>query len=255
MSFTPTLYFMAERLINRDKSVIVAADVEGNQLSPLVEATHNIEGIGGYKVGLVLGLDLSLRETMRRVQTVRDFTGLPVIYDHQKAGNDIPEMGPDFAKVCKKSGVDAIILFPFSSPVTEINWIKSAQDAGLSVLVEGHMTVPKFLESEGGFIADSAPDRIYQIAAENGVRDFVVPGNKVPFVEHYRGLLDNLLGPDNFILYAPGFIAQGGIISEAGKAAGNKFHAIVGSAIYGKNEIRTIEQMRKAAEEVTTQIR
>lgn len=243
---------MAERLISRNKSVIVAADVKAEQLSSLVEATYPVMGIGGYKVGLSLGLGIGLSETVNKV---REFTKLPIIYDHQKAGNDIPEMDKEFADVCRKSGVDAVILFPFSSPVTEERWIKAAQDSGLTVLVGGHMTVPKFLESEGGFIANSAPERIYTIAAENGVRDFVVPGNKVNFVEKYYQVLKDILGPDNFTLYAPGFIAQGGIISETGKAAGNKFHAIVGSAIYGKNEVRTVEQMHQAAEEVTAQIR
>lgn len=242
---------MNEGLINRDRSVIVAADVKAEQLSSLVQATHEVEGIGGYKVGITLGLGLGLPETVKRV---REFTDLPIIYDHQKAGNDIPEMGQEFADVCKKSGVDAVILFPFSSPVTEERWIKAAQDSGLTVLVGGHMTVPKFLESEGGFIADSAPERIYTIAAENGVKDFVVPGNKVNFVERYRKVLESILGSNNFTLYAPGFIAQGGVISEAGKAAGNRFHAIVGSAIYGKNETRSIEQMYHAAKEVTAQI-
>lgn len=243
---------MAERLIDRDRSVIVAADVKAEQLSPLVQATYQVEGIGGYKVGLSLGLGMGLRETVNRIGA---YTDLPIIYDHQKAGNDIPEMDKEYADVCRRAGVNAVILFPFSSPVTEERWIKAAQDSGLAVLVGGHMTVPKFLESEGGFIADSAPERIYTIAAENGVRDFVVPGNKVNFVERYRKVLENILGPDNFTLYAPGFIAQEGVISETGKVAGNKFHAIVGSAIYGKNEVRTIEQMHQAAEVVTAQIR
>lgn len=243
---------MAEKLINRDKSVIVAADVKAEQLSPLVQATYGVEGINGYKVGLALGLGMGLPQTVHRI---REYTNLPIIYDHQKAGNDIPDMDKEFADVCQKAGVNAIILFPFSSPVTEERWIKASQDSGLTVLVGGHMTVPKFLEREGGFIADSAPEHIYTIAAENGVRDFVVPGNKVEYVAKYRKLLEDILGPDNFTLYAPGFIAQGGNISEAGQAAGNKFHAIVGSAIYGKNESRTVDQMRIAAEEVTAQIR
>lgn len=244
---------MLESFILRDRSVVVAADVDSSRLIDLVEATDDIEGISGYKVGLALGLELSLPETVRRIKFL---SNLPVIYDHQKAGNDIPEMDENFARVCAQSGVDAVILFPFSSPVTEERWIKSSQDKGLRVLVGGHMTVPKFLVSEGGFIADSAPPKIYTIAAENGVRDFIVPGNKVGYVQYYRTLLEDILGEGNFDLHAPGFITQGGQLSEMALVAGKRWHAIVGSGIYGaKNEVRNIDQMRAAAELITAQIR
>lgn len=235
-----------ELLIPRQKSVIVAADVEAKKFPELVKGTCLVQGIGGYKVGFELGLEKGLPWV---VGTVREQTGLPVIYDHQKAGNDIPETGSNFARVCKKSGVDAIILFPFTSPTTELRWIKESQNAGLTVLVGGHMTHEKFLRSEGGFIADEAPERIYSLAAENGVRNFVVPGNKVEYVEKYRSLLENMLGPDNFALYAPGFITQKGEISEFAKIAGNRWHAIVGSAIY------KAENITDAAEQITGQIK
>lgn len=236
----------SEFLIPRDKSVVVAADIEPGRLSELVKATCLVEGIGGYKVGLRLALGEGLS---RIVGTVREHTHLPIIYDHQKAGNDIPAMGTEFAEVCRKAGVDAVIMFPFSSPVTEERWIKAAQDAGLTVLIGGHMTHEQFLESEGGFIAGSAPDRIYTIAAQNRVRDFVVPGNKVEFVEHYRDLLEGILGPGNFTLYAPGFITQKGEISDFAKVAGRRWHAIVGSAIY-----KAVDP-EAAAEQMTQQIR
>ena len=111
------------------------------------------------------------------------------------------------------------------------------------------MTQKEFLESEGGFIAN--PEKIYEIAVECGVSNFVVPGNKVEFVLKYRQLLERLLGQGNFTLYAPGFIAQGGNISETGKVAGENWHAIVGSAIY---KAEGVENMRQAAIEITSQI-
>lgn len=235
-----------EFLIPRDRSVVVAADIEPRKLSELVKATCLVEGIGGYKVGLRLALGEGLS---RIVGTVREHTPLPIIYDHQKAGNDIPAMGTEFAEACRRAGVDAVIMFPFSSPVTEEKWIKAAQDAGLTVLVGGHMTHEQFLDSEGGFIAATAPDRIYTIAAQNSVRDFVVPGNKVEYVERYRRLLEEVLGEGNFTLYAPGFITQRGEISEFAAVAGKRWHAIVGSAIYKALDLRV------AAEQMTRQIR
>mgnify|MGYP001566302538 FL=1 len=113
------------------------------------------------------------------------------------------------------------------------------------------MTQQGFLESDGGFIADSAPERIYRIAIACGVTDFVVPGNKPESVLKYRNLFESELGAGNFTLYAPGFISQGGNISETGKVAGDSWHAIVGSALYNQ---KGRENIRKVATELTSQI-
>lgn len=227
-----------KRLIELPKSVIPACDVSDIEtFQKLVKETSGVPGIGAYKVGLELSIPYGLTEIVKRA---REHTQLPIIYDHQKAGNDIPELGPKFGQAVKKSGADAVILFPFSSPETEIEWIKMCRGEGLAVLVGGHMTHKKFLESEGGFITDSAPARIYQIAAENGVRDFVVPGNKVEYVSIYRKLLEQILGEGNFTLYAPGFIGQGGDLTETGQVAGEKWHAIIGSALYRAQDMKAM---------------
>ena len=237
-----------EKLISEQKSIIPACDVATSaKLRNIIVATASVYGIGAYKVGLRLGL----RGLKRAVEIIRDYTPVPIIYDHQKGGTDIPDLGTDFAQDLKSFGVDAAILFPFGGAATERKWIKSCQDVGLIVLVGGHMTQPEFLESEGGFIADSAPERIYTIAVENGVTNFVVPGNKVEFVVKYRQLLEKLLGKGNFTLYAPGFIKQGGNISETGEAAGENWHAIVGGALYNQKGVINI---RNAAMELTSQI-
>lgn len=237
---------MSERIIQRDKSLVVAADVEASKLSGLVQKTCLVEGIGGYKVGLALALEEGLP---RIVGQIKDKTELPVIYDHQKAGNDIPAMGVEFAKVCRKAGVDAVILFPFGGAKTERDWIHAAYDQGLGVLVGAHMTQPEFLQSEGGYVANDAPEKIFRIAAHEGVKDFVVPGNKLEYVQKYADLFATMLGPGNFTLYSPGFLTQGGEISEFAKAAGDRWHAIVGRAIYEAVNIHD------AAERLTKQIR
>jgi orotidine-5'-phosphate decarboxylase len=234
-------------LIERDKSIIVAADVETlKALNDLVRETCLVEGVGGYKVGISLTLPYGLPQV---VSTIREITtNLPIIYDHQKGATDIPEMGRKFAAACRQAGVEAVILFPFGGAKTEVEWIKACQEQELTVLVGAHMTQPEFLASEGGFVADNAPERIFEIAAANEVRDFVVPGNKPEYVKKYRELLEKLLGKGNFTLYAPGFVTQGGEISETGKEAGEKWHAIVGSAIYNA------QYPNEAARKMTAQI-
>lgn len=220
------------KIILLNRSVIPACDVVGlENLEKLVSATCGVRGIGGYKVGLGLVIYFGLQEV---VDTIRKFTELPIIYDHQKGGTDIPDLGVKFASVCKDVGVNAVIIFPLAGSVTEEAWIKACQDKDLGVIVGGEMTHPKYLYSEGGYIADSAPETIYLNALKLGVSDFVVPGNKPEKIKYYREILES-----DSVFYSPGLIAQGGEITEAAKAAGDQWHAIIGRGLYMADDIQS----------------
>ncbi len=222
------------KLIRYNQSIIPACDVEQiSDLERLIEQTCDVEGIGGYKTGSILTIRYGLPTL---VEAVRKFTDLPVIYDHQKAMTDIPDLGKDFATAVKESGADALIGFPQSGPATQEAWIKACKDVGLEVLIGGEMTHPKYKRSEGGRIADETLDEIYLSGARLGVNNFVVPGNKPERVAHYRSILQPIVG-GSISLYAPGFVAQGGVITDVAKAAGDSWHAIVGRAIYGAKDI------------------
>jgi orotidine-5'-phosphate decarboxylase len=239
-----------ERIVQGKRSIIVAADVPNiESLVSLAEAMVGVPGISSFKIGLSLGMkNLKTAVTMVKLKMGFNF---PIIYDHQKGGNDIPPMGKQFAEVLEDSGVNAAILFPFAGPATQKAWTKACFDSGLRVLTGGIMTHSQFLVSEGGYIADEAVERIFRLACELGVKDFVVPGNKIEWVKLIRSWLIEELGDHNFVLYAPGFITQTGDISECGLVAGDEWHAIVGSAIY---ERPTKEDQRQAAITVTRQI-
>jgi orotidine-5'-phosphate decarboxylase len=220
-------------IIDRERSIVPACDVHLPQFEKLLRETHNIPEIGAYKIGAVLGLTEGLRTV---AELARKFTDKPLIYDHQKAGTDIPDTGKSFASALKKCGIDALILFPFSGPETQRSWIRAAQDVGLSVIVGAQMTHSHFLASEGGYIDDDAIRAILLNAAQEHVRDYVVPGNKPEVIHRIRTIL--LEAGVDPVFYAPGFIAQGGTISAAGEAAGPSWHAIVGRAIYDASNIR-----------------
>jgi len=233
------------KIIKYDKSVIVACDVNNiEDFERLIENTYDVDGIGGYKIGAILTIRYGLPKL---VEVVRKLTDLPVIYDHQKAMTDIPDLGKDFAKVVKDAGANAMIGFPQSGPATQEAWIKACKDVGLEVIVGGEMTHPKYKRSEGGYIADEALDKIYLLAAKLRVNNFVVPGNRVERVKHYKELLRPIVG-NSLTFYAPGFIIQGGMITEVAKAAGDSWHAIVGREIYGAKDIRA------SAKEITSQL-
>ena len=224
---------MASRIIGVDRSIIAACDFEKDKFEEVVRETCDIPEIGGYKIGATLGLSVGLPSIVR---IARDYTSKPLIYDHQKAGTDIPDTGKAFMTMLKECGIDAVILFPLSGPATQTAWIKSAQEVRLPVIVGGHMTHERFTVSEGGYVADEAVEKMYSNAASHGVTDYVVPGNRPDVIRRVRELLSaNKIDP---VFYAPGFISQGGSISEAAHAAGPRWHAIVGRAIYEAADIR-----------------
>lgn len=229
--------------IKLKRSIIPACDVSSLKLlDKLVKETCKVKGIGAYKIGLELVIPFGIKEV---IKAIRKRTSLPIIYDHQKAATDIPEMGEKFMKAVK--GVDAVILFPMAGPLTEEKWIKAAFKEKLHVIVGGEMTHKAYMERAGGFILNMAPKQIFKIAANLGVIDFVVPGNRPFIIQEYKRFLESFgIKP---IFYSPGLIAQGGSLTEGAKVAGENWHAIVGRALYqAKNIKKAAEQMVKALE-------
>lgn len=232
---------LEQKIIEQDNSIIIACDVGTlSRFEELVKQTSEVAGIGGYKIGFELGLGYGLPAV---VAAARKHTPKPLIYDHQKAGTDIPDTGKNFARVCKKAGIDTVILFPQAGPETERAWIYHALDQGLKVIVGGKMTHPAYTVSEGGFITDEGALEIYKIAGRAGVSHFVVPGNKPEVIKTVRETIEaEGIIP---VFYAPGFVAQGGKIADF---AVERWHAIIGRGIY------QAEDMRKAAIEFTNSL-
>ncbi len=230
-------------IIKLKRSIIPSCDVSDfGKLKNLIKETCSVEGIGAYKIGFEICMPYGMPAV---VDAIRKFTNLPVIYDHQKAATDIPELGEKFAKAVK--GADAVILFPFAGPETEKEWIKACRKEKLGIIVGGEMTHKGFLESEGGFISEKEALKIYAIAAEEKINDYVVPGNKPDKIRLYRAFLEARgIKP---VFYSPGLISQGGNITESAKAAGDNWHAIVGRALYNAKDVN------KAAKEMVKSLR
>ena len=228
------------QIIKLKKSIIPSCDVSDlTKLKNLVKETCSVEGIGAYKIGLELCIPYGICQV---VDTIEKYTNLPIIYDHQKAATDIPELGEKFAKAVK--GVDAVILFPLTGPETEKAWIKACKKAKLGVIVGGEMTHKGFTESQGGFISGKESLKIYETAAQLGINDYVVPGNKPEKIKLYKAFLEARGIKPTF--YSPGLIAQGGNITQSAKAAGKRWHAIIGRALYNAKDVnKTAKELVK----------
>ena len=185
--------------------VIPALDVTDMEaLHRVVKAVADHPLIYGFKLGFSLGLAFGLPQVS---ETIRKYSAKPLIYDHQKAATDIPDTGKLFARVMSNAGMDEVILFPQAGPATEKAWIGAIQEAGMKVIVGGIMTHPEYRESEGGYLKDEAVIRMYRLAYEAGVRDFVVPLTKPQAtLEIYKQIgMD-----DRCRFYSPGYGKQGG---------------------------------------------
>jgi orotidine-5'-phosphate decarboxylase len=217
-----------------ERSIIPSVDLNDiSKIREMVRQTHDVEGIGGYKLNAASAV---LHGLPKLAEIVREFTNKPIIYDHQKWMTDVPHTGIDMINAVKDAGAQAIIGFPLSGPETQETYIKEAQKNRLAIIVGGEMTHPQYKTSEGGYISDEMLDKMYLTSARLGVSEFVVPGNKPERVKHYLDLLRPEVRTE-ISLWAPGFVAQGGEISEAGRAAGRSFHAIVGRGIYTANDM------------------
>ena len=219
-------------MFEKNHGIIVACDVDLDLLDELLEKTYGIEGIVGYKIGANLAIEYGLEKIVSKIKKY----GLPLIYDHQKAGTDIPRMAEPFAKACKNSGIDGVIIFPQAGPKSEIAFIDAIKKYGMIPMVGGEMTHPAYLAEDGGFIRDGAPAAMYELAARNGVQHFIVPGNKEESIKKYHLLLTNLINEPIYLM--PGIGRQGGSIEKTFSILrGYNAYAIVGSAIYGSNDI------------------
>jgi len=210
------------------RGVVCACDVDDlDAVSRLVERIDGVEGLVGYKLGSLLTLRQGLAGV---VGAFRKVTRKPLLYDHQKAGLDIPSMGREFVTVCREAGVDALILFPLGGPSTVDAFVRETMQAGLRPIVGGALPLSDFLIRGGGYVSPSALARITDRAYALGARDFIVPATDVPTIQRQARFLTVRGGGR---LFLPGIGPLGGEITQAFAATrGIASYAIVGRAIY-----------------------
>ena len=167
---------MAKKL-KGDMGIVPALDIDSHEhLERVVRETSKREGVAGYKLGLTSVLHFGLRESVRRL---RDLTDLPIIYDHQKAGPDMPDMAKKYTALCKEADVDGLILFPVAGPTAVDSFVGEAIRADLTPFVGGEIPVPDYGVSGGGYMLDDALDRILVRAVQNKSDHFVLPAHDV----------------------------------------------------------------------------
>jgi orotidine-5'-phosphate decarboxylase len=210
--------------------VVPALDLESlDDVKRVVEQTTRIAGVVAYKLGLTVTLRLGLQKAIAELRRVTD---LPLFYDHQKAGPDVPDMAAKFASTCAEAGADGLILFPLAGPTAVDEFVGNTLKYGMLPIVGGDLPLPSYNASGGGYVVDDALDKIFRRAASTGARHFIIPGNTSAKVWHHASWLPSVAPEPH--LFIPGIGALGGSIRDTFAAAPNcRVYAIVGRAIYG----------------------
>jgi orotidine-5'-phosphate decarboxylase len=209
--------------------VVPALDIDSHeQFELVVKSTTKVDGVVGYKLGLTTVLRFGLDESVRRL---RDLTDLPILYDHQKAGPDMPDMAKKFTAMCAQAGVDGLILFPVAGPTAVDGFVGEAVKAGIAPVVGGEIPVPDYCASGGGYMLDDALDRILQRSTAAKADHFVLPAHDMAKVKRWS----NWIGANvvNATVFLTGFGSLGGTIEGAFAAASKckRRYAIVGRLI------------------------
>lgn len=226
---------MAEQMHNvrlrATHGIMPALDAESmDAIKRVVEATTRIDGVVAYKVGLTAVLRLGLASAVRELRSVTD---LPIVYDHQKAGPDVPDMAGKFTALCREAGVNGLILFPVAGPRAVAEFVGNTLKNRMLPIVGGDLPLPDYNISGGGYIADDGLRRIIEASIRLGADHFVVPANDPKKVEALAAWLSSeMRTPPS--LFLPGIGALGGSISATfAVARGCRLYAVVGRAIYG----------------------
>lgn len=242
-------------IIDSNRSIIPACDVKTlSQLEKIVEVAKEFTQIKAYKIGPSLGLTYGLPLVVKLIKAHNP--DAIVIYDHQKAGTDIPDSAEMFASTMAYANINAAIIFPMAGPSTQRAFINSLRAYSINTICGGEMTHKNYKISEGGYIDDTALEKMYTLAVELGVTNFVVPGNRADRIKTYKKLIEGRGVTPTF--YSPGLVSQGGDLTEAGNAAGPYWHAICGRAIYnpkGKGCLdATEEEMRESIKKLVANL-
>lgn len=217
------------RKITATMGIVPALDVEDHeQFEFVVKATTRTEGVVGYKLGLSTVLTFGLKESVRRL---RDLTDLPILYDHQKAGPDMPDTARKYTAMCAEAGVDGLVLFPVAGPTAVDRFVGETMKAGMTPVVGGEIPVPDYGASGGGYMLDDALDRILADSVKIGTDHFILPAHDPAKIARWsKWIAANVADP---FVFMTGFGSLGGTIEDAFRAAApsKRRFAIVGRLI------------------------
>jgi len=238
-------------LFTLEHGIIPACDVKNlTKLDELIKNTHDLDFIQAYKIGMNLVIQFGLNKI---VNIIRKYTNIPIIYDHQKFGTDIPDIcSGDILNIIKQSGIDYLIIFPQAGIETLKATVNACNNLKITPIIGGDMTHKGYLKKENGYLCDDSPLRIYTDASKLAVNHFVIPGTKIKEMLYYKNEIIKSVKKPRFLFPGIGK-GQGGDILQAFRTVyPYSSYAIIGRGIYQQKDMKqsAVELWNNVREEI-----
>lgn len=222
----------------RQFGIVSALDVDTIDIAcRLIEQLSDVEGIDGFKIGAQLALEHGLGEAVKRLQTV---TSLPLMYDHQKAGLDVPSNAAGFAASVAAAKLTSVIVFPVAGPTAVQAFVGALLDHGLKPIVGAALPIDDYFISGGGWLDDQVLFGVLDLAVKCGAASLVVPGGRSGTLRAIVGHFGEIPDLEFLVPGVPtGRGELGPVLAEAGR---HRARAVIGRAIYGADDPRSAAQ-------------
>jgi orotidine-5'-phosphate decarboxylase len=216
-------------------SIIPSMDVDIEDMVRIIDNVKNLKKeVGGLKIGSLLIWKYGLEKVVSEIKSVCD---LPIMFDAQKAGTDIPSIVEEQVRLVADVDIDAFIASPLGSGSKTLeSFIKTSFECDVTPIVVLEMTHPM----ANAFLKEDVGEKILTQSLEMGVENFVAPANNPERIRIYRNLASE---KDKTIkIFSPGVGPQGGGPDTAVEA-GTDF-VITGRSVYqAKNPAEEIIRM------------
>ena len=154
--------------------------------------------IVGVKIGSLLCWELGLKKV---VQEIKRLTNLPLIFDPQKGGNDIPYIIEKQVKMVYEAGIEYFISAPVGAGLISLKtFVTLCRIYGIVPIILCEMTH----QESNYFLSEDSGRKIFQESLNLGVTHFVVP---IRLTSSYRDIANEKIvlmspGIDNLSFYA-----------------------------------------------------
>jgi orotidine-5'-phosphate decarboxylase len=180
-------------IFNPKNGVVIDINcAEKSIIADIITITKEIDYVAGYQLGAGLVIRYGLKDiaSLIKKQTLK-----PLIYDHQKFINDLPEIcSGDILDNIKDSGVDGIVVLPLSGKEALKSVINKCNRINLLPIVCGDLSYPGYFSSEEGYIENDIQQKIYLDAANLGVSHLIMSCNHIERIKIYYHQLDAIIG-------------------------------------------------------------
>lgn len=197
---------------------------EKYKIIDILSITKNLDFVVGYRLDSGPVLKHGLGEI---AGLIKEKTTKPIIYDHQKFGNDTPEIcSRGILEQIKDSGVDGIVIFPLSGKESLELIVNKCSQMNLLPIVCGDVSHSGYFSSKGRYTEYDTQQRIYLDAVSLGVSHLIMSSNSVERIKLYCHKLEAIVGQLKIFFTAISSVENKDLLDVCSQLKQNKVYAI-----------------------------